>query len=188
MSQDYREAVEEQREQKERYFREHPRSPIPDGHDFAGLDFYPVDPSLRFEVPLEEHDEKAEITVETTADGEQRYVRYGEFSIGIGDGAVTLQAYRPASGDERLWVPFRDATSDGETYGAGRYLDLDLEDHRTGDGEWVVDLNQAYNPTCAYNHVYECQLPPSENWLEVHVEAGEKDYPGEPAEPHDHHG
>lgn len=186
MSENYREAVEDQREQKERYFREHPRSPIPDGHDFAGLEFYPVDSAHRFEVPLHEDDEGEEITVETTAGGEQRYVRQGEFRLDIGGTVVTLHAYRPASGDDRLWVPFRDTTNDEETYGAGRYLDLDFEDHRTDDGDWIVDLNQAYNPTCAYNHIYECPLPPAENWLDVPVEAGEKDYPGEPIESHDH--
>lgn len=49
------------------------------------------------------------------------------------------------------------------------------------DGEWVVDCNVAYNPTCAYNHAYECPLIPMENWLDVAIEAGEKKFPAEPA-------
>lgn len=184
MSEDYRVALEEERARKEEYFRNHPRSPIPDGHDFAGLEHYPVDPAFRFVVPLSEHDDGEEISVETTTGSEQRYVRYGEFHVEVDGEDVTLQAYRPASGDERLWLPFRDATE--ETYGSGRYLDLDFEDHRTDDGEWVVDFNRAYNPTCAYNHVYECPLTPRENWLDVGIEAGEKDYPGEPVDAHGH--
>lgn len=186
MSEDYRSAVEHQREQKEQYFREHPHSPFPDGHDFAGLEYYDVNPEFQFVVPLDEHDEKEEVTVETTADGEQQYHRYGEFHLDIAGEAVTVQAYQPAGGDERLWVPFRDATSGEETYGSGRYLDLDFEDHRTEDGEWVLDFNQAYNPTCAYNHGYDCPLVPRENWLDVPIRAGEKDYPGEAVEMHGH--
>lgn len=44
-----------------------------------------------------------------------------------------------------------------------------------------MDLSVAYNPTCAYNHAYECPLVPGENWLGVPIRAGEKDFPGEPA-------
>ena len=54
----------------------------------------------------------------------------------------------------------------------------ELED-RLDDGTWVLDLNRAYNPTCAYNPAYECPLVPASNWLEVPIEAGERDFPGE---------
>jgi uncharacterized protein (DUF1684 family) len=33
----------------------------------------------------------------------------------------------------------------------------------------------------AYNHAYECPLVPTENWLDVPIEAGERDFPAEPA-------
>ena len=79
-------------------------------------------------------------------------------------------------------MPFRDETSGETTYGAGRYLDLEPETHRVDDG-WILDFNAAYNPTCAYNHTYECPMIPPENWLDVHIEAGEQEFPGEPAEP-----
>ncbi|ERJ05287.1 hypothetical protein HLRTI_002729 [Halorhabdus tiamatea SARL4B] len=175
----YAERIREQRAEKETYFAEHPRSPFPGHADFEGLDHYPVDPAYRYELPLEEHDEKESVTVETTADGSQEYVRWGEFNFEIDGESVTLQAYKPASGEDRFWVPFRDETNDEETYGAGRYLDLEPDRHQTADGTWILDLNQAYNPTCAYNEAYECPLIPMENWLDVPVEAGEKAYPGE---------
>ena len=187
---DWKTAVEHQREQKEQYFREHPRSPIPPdqrGEEFPGLEYFPIDETYRFVLPLHEHDEKEEITVETTADGEQHYVRWGEFELTLDGEEYTIQAYRPASGEDRFWVPFRDETNDEETYGAGRYLDLDPDEHRTEDGEWVLDFNLAYNPTCAYNAAYECPLIPMENWLDVRIEAGEKDYPAEPAGAAHHH-
>ena len=43
-------------------------------------------------------------------------------------------------------------------------------------GRVVVDFNLAYNPYCAYNDAYSCPLPPAENWLQVAVRAGERDY------------
>ena len=73
-------------------------------------------------------------------------------------------------------MPFRDATSGKESYGAGRYLDLEAETDRTADGLWILDFNEAYNPWCAYSKNYVCPFTPPENWLTVPVRAGEKQY------------
>ena len=62
----WRADVEEQRERKEEYFAEDPRSPVADGA-FAGLDHYPPDPDYRYELPMHEHDDKEVVVVETTA-------------------------------------------------------------------------------------------------------------------------
>lgn len=185
----WRDAIRRQREQKAEFFGEDRRSPIPhdqQGDAFPGLAYFDVDPDYRFELELHEHDEKERITTETTAGGQQEYVRYGEFRFTVDGEECTLQAYRPPGDEDRFWVPFRDETNDEETYGAGRYIDLTPEEHRTEDGTWILDFNESYNPTCAYNHAYECPMIPTENWLDVRIEAGEKDYPGEPAEPEGH--
>ena len=180
---DWAAQVEAQREAKIEQFRESARSPLPmsmRGDAFPGLAYFDPDPAFRFHLTLHEHGEKETVTVETTAEGEQTYRRWGEFRFEVDGEETTLQAYRPADGADRFWVPFRDATSGETTYGAGRYLDLEPDRDRV-DGEWIVDFNHAYNPTCAYNHAYECPLVPTENWLDVAIEAGEKDFPAEPA-------
>jgi uncharacterized protein (DUF1684 family) len=180
MDSEYRRRLEEQRRKREEYFADHPHSPVP-SDQFAGLEYYPVDRSYRFELALQEHDEKETLTVETSTGGRQEYLRWGEFQFEVGGETRTLQAYRADADESRLWVPFRDETNGEETYGAGRYLDLEPDSHRTADG-WVLDFNEAYNPTCAYSEVYECPLTPMENWLEIRIEAGEKAYPGDPVE------
>lgn len=184
----WRERLLEARRAKEEYFRDSPRSPLPQdmrGAAFPGLAYYDPDPAFRYVLTLEEHADPEPITVETTADGEQRYLRWGQFRFEVDGEAVTLQAYRPDADADRLWVPFRDATNGAATYPAGRYVDLEPDEHLT-DAGWVLDLNEAYNPTCAYNAAYECPLIPTANWLEVPIEAGERDFPAEPAEPGDH--
>jgi hypothetical protein len=176
----WEESIEGERERKARFFRDGPRSPVPEEHRgeaFPGLDYYDPDPDYRYELGLHVYDRPERITVGTSAEGERVYERYGEFVFELDGEPVTLQAYRPTDGSDRLWVPFRDETSGEETYGAGRYLDLEPEHHRTPEGEWVLDFNRAYNPTCAYNPAYECPLTPVENWLDVRVEAGERDFP-----------
>ncbi|WP_435099362.1 DUF1684 domain-containing protein [Halorubrum sp. N11] len=182
-SDDWAAQIEAQRQAKREQFRDSGRSPLPvsmRGDAFPGLAHFEPDSAYRFVLPLHEHDEKETVTVETTADGEQTYRRWGEFRFEADGESVTLQAYRPTDGSDRFWVPFRDETNGETTYGAGRYLDLEPDPDRV-DGEWVVDFNVAYNPTCAYNHAYECPLIPMENWLDVPIEAGEKEFPAAPA-------
>lgn len=189
METSYEEQLEQHRSQRTTYFATDEHSPIPPeqrGDAFPGLDHYPPDSRYRYELALHRHEDPESITVETTADGQRTYLRWGEFRFTVEGESVTLQAYKASPDDDRLWVPFRDATSGETTYGAGRYLDLTEANHRRPDGTWVLDFNLAYNPTCAYNEAYECPLIPMENWLEVPIEAGERAYPGEPASPHDH--
>jgi uncharacterized protein (DUF1684 family) len=178
MGSEWKQAIRHDREGKDEYFRTNPNSPISEGkrNDFDGLSYYPIDDDYRFELPLHEHDEKATVTVGTSTGGEQTYYEWGEFRLEIGGEEGSLQAYKSDPDDDRLWVPFRDATSGDETYGAGRYLDLEIETHQTDERNWILDFNEAYNPTCAYSDLYECPLPPTENWLDVPIEAGEKAY------------
>ena len=75
-----------------------------------------------------------------------------------------------------LFVPFADATSARESYGAGRYV-LDTvkgADLGTQDGLLVLDLNFAYQPSCSYDARWNCPLAPPANRLDVAVRAGER--------------
>ena len=69
-----------------------------------------------------------------------------------------------------MFVPFLDATSGGETYGAGRYLDLEPDE----DGTYAIDFNLAYHPSCVYAPQFSCPLTPAENRVAVRIEAGER--------------
>jgi uncharacterized protein (DUF1684 family) len=170
-----------EREQKDMFFSIHPQSPIPfeERKKFEGLDYYPPDSDCRFELKLHEHSEKKRIKMSYTGGEEQEFLRWGEFRFKIGDQEQVLQAYKGISEEERLLVLFRDATSGKETYGAGRYLDLEPKKHRTAELKWILDFNKAYNPWCAYSERYTCPFVPPENWLEVPIRAGEKNYPVE---------
>jgi uncharacterized protein (DUF1684 family) len=132
---------------------------------------------LRFEPELYEREDKKTIRMAYTKGEEQDVVRWGEFRFEIGDEGYLLQAYKRDVEEEQLFVPFRDATSGQETYGAGRHLDPDAARNRTADGKWILDFNRAYNPWCVYSEDYTCPFVPQENRLAVSVRAGEKNYP-----------
>ena len=74
--------------------------------------------------------------------------------------------------DKTYSILFRDVTSGKETYGGGRYLELDPAN--LSDNQVLLDFNAAYNPYCAYNPGYACPLPPKENTVSVPVRAGER--------------
>jgi len=170
--------ITEERKEKDKFFKLSPESPIPygDRSDFDSLNYYPVKVELRFELELHEHKDKKEIKIEDTKKNARQFIRWGEFQFSAESKKCTLQAYKSDSREEGLFIPFRDATSGQETYGAGRYLDLSLR-NRTSNGKWVLDFNKAYNPWCAYSSDFACPFVPPENWLKVSVRAGEKNYP-----------
>jgi uncharacterized protein (DUF1684 family) len=178
---EWKESIEKEREEKNRFFILDPRSPVPHGERRRllgkGLSYYPPDPDLVFDLPLHEHEEKKEIKVETTKGGVQEFIRWGEFRFDVDNEQYLIQAYKSDPKEERLWIPFRDKTSGKETYGAGRYIDLEPEIHLTAEGKWILDFNKAYNPWCAYSEEYICPFIPPENWLETPIRAGEKKYP-----------
>jgi len=173
----WKEQVEREREFKNNFFKAHPRSPIPDleRDKFKGLNYYPPNLDYRFELELHEYEEKRTIKMKATQGEEQEYIRWGEFRFKLHGRECKLQAYK--RGEETwLFVSFRDKTSGKETYGAGRYLDLQREEHHLGGGKWLLDFNRAYNPWCAYSEAYTCPLTPTENWLDVPIYAGEKNF------------
>jgi hypothetical protein len=43
----------------------------------------------------------------------------------------------------------------------------------TGRGSLVIDLNFAYNPSCAYDEAWACPLAPEGNRTGIEVAAGE---------------
>jgi len=178
---EWKSRLEREREEKNRFFILDPRSPVPreERRDLIGegLSYYPPDPDLRFELVLHEHNEKKRVEVATTKGGVQEFIRWGEFRFKVDEKQCVLQAYKNNGEEKRLWIPFRDTTSGEETYGAGRYLDLEPERDITPDGRWILDFNKAYNPWCAYSETYTCPFIPPENWLQVPIRAGEKKYP-----------
>lgn len=162
------------RAEKDRVFARDPHSPLtPDQRrSFHGLAYFEENPKLVISATLDRNVEPGDVTMATTADEEQVYRRYGAVHFDVDGQPAQLVLYASDDSDE-LFLPFRDATSGHETYGAGRYLEL----HAHGD-HVTVDFNYAYNPNCAYDPAWSCPLPPAENWLKVPIRAGEKIFPG----------
>jgi uncharacterized protein (DUF1684 family) len=172
----YEAAIAGYRAEKDAFFKTSQNSPIPaDERDaFDGLPYYPLDVDLVFEgLRLEPYAGNEPTSFQIpTSDGKLRPARRaGTFTFDLGGAPRRLTAYTFESGpSESLFVPFLDETSGHETYGAGRYLDLEPDD----DGTYAIDFNLAYHPSCVYAPQYSCPLTPAENRLSTRIEAGER--------------
>jgi uncharacterized protein (DUF1684 family) len=173
---DYQSAISGYRAEKDAFFKDSPHSPVPaeERGSFEGLPYYPIAEDLVFEgLVLESYmgDEPTSFQI-PTSDGNLRPARRaGTFTFELDGAPRRLTAYTFESGETRsLFVPFLDETSGHETYGAGRYLDLEPDD----DGTYAIDFNLAYHPSCVYAPQYSCPLTPAENRLATRIEAGER--------------
>jgi uncharacterized protein len=163
---------------RDELFATHPRSPIPGLRraEFAGLSYFDYDPGARvIGALLPAAHETLELEVST---GEPiSFSRVGACAFELKGERHTLDLFWLESYGGGLFLPFRDETSGGDTYGAGRYLldsvkgaDLGTDDR----GRLVLDFNFAYNPSCAYDPDWSCPLAPPRNRLHAAVRAGER--------------
>lgn len=164
--------LEQFRAEKDRVFARDPHSPLTPAQrrSFAGLKYFDENPALVIHGRIDRNVEPEEVSMATTGGDEQMYHRYGVVRLRVDGEPAEIFLYASDDSDE-LFVPFRDATSGHETYGAGRYLEV----HAHGD-DVTIDFNYAYNPNCAYDPAWSCPLPPRENWLKVPIRAGEKSF------------
>lgn len=142
--------------------------------EYKGLDWYPVDFGLRYVVALTPNPKPDTVIILSTRGNQRRAVRMGWLDFVVGKTPCRLEATRllePGVGESDFGIFFRDATSGKETYGLGRYVDV----QPLPDGKFVLDFNNAYNPACAVSVHYNCPIPPKANTLKVAIRAGEKD-------------
>jgi uncharacterized protein (DUF1684 family) len=134
------------------------------------------DARWRAELPVETDVEPLRIEIPTATDGVVPFDRIGVVAHPLGG---ELAVWWLGSYGGGVWLPVRDRAA--STYGGGRYVfdtvkgaDLggDL-DPATGRGTLVVDLNFAYNPSCAYDEAWACPLAPPGNVSSAEVPVGE---------------
>jgi uncharacterized protein (DUF1684 family) len=158
---------------KDRLFAGHPDTPImpADRPGFDGLDYWPYESALRFEVDVEPMEPVGIPSISGVGDV-YPLDRIGRITLPMG----SLDVYWVAVYGGGVFIPFRDATNGAETYGAGRYLLDTVKGADLGgvDGRLIVDFNYAYHPSCTYDPKWSCPLAPPANRLAVPIRAGER--------------
>lgn len=179
----YTSALHQERMATDSSFRDSTRSPLDKGKiaGFTALDYFDADSTFVLEALYQRHQKRPKFEMATSTERKPVYRRYGQLTFTIKGQEYVLQVYqnvqlvKQKKYRNHLFLPFTDVTSGNESYGGGRYLDLEINP-KLKEGKVILDFNRAYNPYCAYGHRWSCPIPPRENDLNVKVEAGVKAY------------
>lgn len=163
------------RQSRDRLFATHPQSPIEDRDAFSSLPFFDYVPAWRTEAVFRP-DEDVALDVANSGNDSTRFTRIGAVEFDLRGYTHSLGVFWLAAYGGGMFVPFRDHTNGGTTYGGGRYLidtvkGADLG--RTPNGV-VLDFNYAYHPSCVHSARWSCPLAPPANALGLAVTAGER--------------
>ena len=166
--------------QQNNFFKDASKSPLKpkDLKAFESLDFFPVDSLFIVTAQLSRTPNTEFFDMKTTTERVTKERVFGVLSFAINNETYNLNVYQGApdpdgeTESDYLFLPFLDDTNGSETYGGGRYIDLNIP---VGN-QLTIDFNTAYNPYCAYNEKYSCPIVPRENYLPLKINAGVKKF------------
>jgi len=170
--------IEELRQENDDFMKSDPNSPF----NFKGkvhfepLKYYEPDPDFVFKSKFFEYDKKDTIIIFGTKGEERNVVRYGFVKLNYKSDEFKVNVYEGVSkaGEKYFSIWFTDKTTGEETYGVGRYIDFELNPDK--DFIYTIDFNLAYNPYCAYSPDYSCAIPTKEDYIDLAIETGEKNF------------
>jgi len=181
-AQSYSEQISKHREEYKQDFIKDNNSPLKK-KDLQNLHFYEADSTYKVIAEVELLKNEKVFKMPTFNGTSSDYYRYAHVNFNLNGIKIQMTLYRSVSLStnpvykDHLFLPFTDETNKKETYGGGRYIDLDAKE--IVDGRIEIDFNKAYNPYCAYSDGYRCPVPPEENDLSLAIKVGEKLYSGE---------
>ncbi len=143
--------------------------------NFKKHPFFPVNLKYRVTAKLSKTENPQPFELPTSSGKTKPYREYGKATFELDGKPYTVTLYqsldliKQEKYKDHLFLPFRDATNEKETYGGGKYMDLKIPKGNT----IVLDFNQSYQPYCAYNaYDYNCPVVPEENKLPIEIRAG----------------
>lgn len=166
----YLTSIQNIRKDKDAFLKTDKESPIENKADFKGLKYFDVNTDFKVSAKLDILTTGQKINIAMTGGQTEEYEAFANATFELQGQKCALKIFKAE--DDALFLPFKDLTTNKETYGSGRYLDLDMKTIK--DGHIEIDFNRCYHPYCAYNHTYTCPVPPAENLINVAVKAGEK--------------
>ena len=167
---EYLTEIKKSRSDKDSYLKKDTASPIEDKAKFTGLKYFEVNAAFKVLGKIDRVISGQTINISMSGGEVEEYEAYGNVKFEIEGVKCSLKIFKTPEGN--LFLPFKDLTSNKETYGAGRYLDFGVSEV---NGDQInIDFNKAYHPYCVYNHTFTCPVPPAENTLIVAVKAGER--------------
>ena len=155
------------------FFKDASVSPLKkrDLKNFRGLDFFAYDSIYLVTAKLTKTPKEKPFMMLTTTDMMVEYIKYGTVSFELLNNQYSLDIYKNLEDPnerDNLFLPFLDDTNGNESYGGGRYINLDIPQV----DNLIIDFNSAFNPYCVYDEKYSCPIVPIDNYLPLEIKAG----------------
>ena len=143
---------------------------------FKPLNYYEPNPDFIFKSKLFKYEVQDTVAILGTKGETRPAVLLGFLELKKDNKVIKINVYQSFSrtGEPYYSIWFTDQTTGTETYGVGRYLDFELNDHP--EFVYTIDFNRAYNPYCAYSSLFTCPIPRVEDYIDMEIEAGEKNF------------
>ena len=159
------------------FFKDASVSPLKkrDLKNFRGLDFFAYDSIYLVTAKLTKTPKEKPFKMLTTTDMMVEYIKYGTISFELLSNQYSLDIYKnleDPNEQDNLFLPFLDDTNGNESYGGGRYINLDIPQV----DNLIIDFNSAFNPYCVYDEKYSCPIVPRENYIPLEIKAGVKNF------------
>jgi len=175
---DYIKEIKGFQKELNREYKDSEESPLnpKDLKKFKKHQFFSIQESYRVEAKFTRKEKPLFFQMKTSTARIGDYDIYGVADFELNGEKFTLNIYQShqlRNTDKYknyLFLPFTDLTNGLSSYDGGRYIDLSIPDGDT----IIIDFNKAYNPYCAYSYRYSCPIPPAENNMNAHIEAGIK--------------
>ena len=175
---DYIKTIQDSRTEKDSIFKNEPSSPFnfKGKVEFHPLNYFDIDPEFVLQSKLYDYGTKDTIAIFGTKGEERSSIRYGFLKLKYKGTEFDLNVYETIYQDTLKYysIWFTDETTNEETYGVGRYINIDRDENP--DHIYKIDFNMAYNPYCAYTSSYSCAIPTKEDHIAVAIKAGEKKF------------
>lgn len=148
-----------------------------DRKGFKALEFFDFNEALAFEAQIEWLKVDSVFEMKTTTARIAKYKRAAKLTFQVNGEQHQLTLFQSVKATanpeyvDHFFLPFKDYTNGNESYGGGRYIDLEIKEGATSG---FINFNKAYNPYCAYNDRYSCPIVPQENYLSTEIKAGVK--------------
>lgn len=175
----------EHRAKQDTFFRNSSDSPFKRDTTikYQGLKYFEPNLKFYFKSKLHKYKNPDTVVVLGTKGEERKQLKYGYFELNFEGKKYKINVYKFTPYDsvryslykDHLSFWFRDKTTVKETYEVGRYVEIGKENPNP-EHIYIIDLNKAYNPYCAYSPIYSCAIPREEDYLDFEVRAGEKKY------------
>ena len=166
------------RKEKDDYMKNNPASPfnIDSNAVFHSLIYYPVSQNFVFKSKLYSYKKQDTVDVYGTKGEVRKTVKFGYIKFDFENKKYKMNVYKgqTKSGEKYHSIWFVDNTTGKETYGVGRYLDFIL--NADDNFIYTIDFNLVYNPYCSYSAKYSCAVPTKDDYINIDLTAGEKNF------------